>query len=85
MKYSPSFKIYFAYALAERIVFKLTGNPALTTRIKEAKKVVQIEAKANNGKANPPVAYRQSKMLQGRRLHGGPNITGLYAGQNGRT
>lgn len=85
VKFSPSFKIYFAYALAERIVFKLTGNPALTARIKEAKKVVQIEAKANNGKANPPVAYRQSRMLQGRRLYGGSSTTGLYTGQDGRT
>jgi len=85
VKFSPSFKIYLAYALAEKIVFKLTGNVALLGRVKEGKKVAQLEAKANNGKANPPVAFRQSKMLNGRRVYGGSRTTGLYTGQNGRT
>ena len=85
VKYSPSFKIYLAYSLADRIVFKLTGNVALLSRIKEAKKVAQLEAKANNGKANPPVAFRRSKMLSGRRIYSGSRSTGLYTGQNGRT
>jgi len=84
-KFSPSFKIYFAYCIAEKIVFKLTGNVALQKRVQDGKKVAQVEAKANNGKVNPPVAYRQSKLLQGRRLYGGSRTTGLYTGQNGRT
>ena len=85
VKYSPSFKIYLAYCLAEKIVYKLTGNVNLQTRITNGKKTAQLEAKAKNGKANPPVAYRQSRMLNGRRTFGGSRTSGLYTGQNGRT
>ena len=85
VKFSPSFKIYLAYGLAEKIVYKLTGNVNLQTRVTAGLKTAQLEAKAKNGKANPPVAYRQSKMLQGRRIYGGSRTTGLFAGQNGRT
>jgi len=85
VKMSPSFQIYLAYALAEKIVFKLTGNVALLGRVKDGKKVEQVNAKAKNGKANPPVAYRESKMLAARRIYGGSRTSGLYTGQNGRT
>jgi hypothetical protein len=85
VKFSPSFKIYLAYCLAEKIVFKLTGNVNLLTRIITSKKAEQLNAKASNGKANPPVAYRQSRMLNGRRVYGGSSTTGLFAGKNGRT
>ncbi|MCK5602421.1 hypothetical protein KAR91_11140 [Candidatus Pacearchaeota archaeon] len=84
-RFSPSFKIYAAYSLAKEIVFKLTGNVSLQNRIVAAKKAAELNAKAKNGKANPPVAFRQSKMLQGRRIYGGSRTTGLYSGQNGRT
>jgi len=85
VKFSPSFKIYLAYCLAERIVFKLTGNVNLQGRVTTGKKTAQLDAKAKNGKVNPPVAYRQSKMLAGRRIFGGSRTSGLYTGQNGRT
>ena len=85
VKYSPSFKIYLAYCVAEKIVYKVTGNVALQTRVTAGKKTAQLEAKAKNGKANPPVAFRQSRMLNGRRTFGGSRTSGLYAGQNGRT
>jgi len=85
VKFSPSFKIYLAYCLAEKIVFKLTGNVNLLTRIIAAKKTEELNAKATNGKANPPVAFRQSRMLSGRRTYGGSRTSGLFAGQNGRT
>jgi len=85
VKFSPSFKIYLAYALADKIAFKLTGNVNLAARITKALKTEELNAKANNGKANPPVAYRESKMLSGRRIYGGSRTTGLYTGQNGRT
>ena len=84
-KFSPSFKIFLAYALADKIVFKLTGNANLAGRVAAGRKTAEINARAKNGKANPPVAYRQSRMLEGRRLFGGSSIMGLYAGQNGRT
>jgi len=85
VKFSPSFKMYFAYALASEIVYKLTGNVSLGKRIADGLKTAELKAKAKNGKANPPVAYRESKMLQGRRTFGGSRTTGLYTGQNGRT
>ena len=85
VKFSPSFKIFLAYALADRVAFKLTGNVALGTRIIQGKKTAEVNARAKNGKANPPVAYRESKMLQGRRIYGGSSTRGLYSGQNGRT
>lgn len=83
-KYSPSFKIYLAYALAERVVYKLTGNANLQTRLQRGKQTEMVNAKAKNGKANPPVAYRESKMLNARRTYGGSRTTGLYLGRNGR-
>lgn len=83
--FSPSFIIYFAYALAEEIAFKLTGNVSLQKRIEAARTKKELKAKAKNGKANPPVAFRQSKMLNGRRIFGGSRTTGLFTGQNGRT
>ena len=85
VKFSPSFKIFLAYSLAEKIVFKLTGNVNLLTRITASKKAEELNAKATNGKANPPVAYRSSKMLAGRRVFGGSRTSGLFTGQNGRT
>ena len=85
VKFSPAFKMFLAYSLAEKIVFKLTGNVTLLARITAGKKTEELNAKAVNGKANPPVAYRQSRMLQGRRIYGGGRTTGLYTGQNGRT
>ena len=84
-KFNPAFKIYIAYALAEMIVFKITGNVNLQARVTKGKKAAELNAKAINGKANPPVAFRQSRMLQGRRIYGGSRTTGLYTGQNGRT
>jgi len=83
--YSPSFRIYLAHALADEIVYKLTGNAGLAGRVEKKRQKAELKAKAKNGKANPPVAYRQSKMLQGRRVYGGSRTTGLYTGQNGRT
>ena len=74
-KFSPSFKIFFAYSLADKTVFKLTGNVALAGRITTAMKTAEINAKAKNGKANPPIAFRQSKMLNGRRVYGGSRTT----------
>jgi len=85
VKFSPSFKIFLAYSLAEKIVYKLTGNVNLLVRITTGKKTEELNARANNGKANPPVAFRQSKMLNGRRIYGGSRTTGLYTGQDGRT
>jgi len=85
VKFSPSFKIYLAYCLAEKIVFKLTGNVNLLTRVTAGKKAEELNAKATNGKANPPVAYRSSRMLNGRRVFGGSHLSGLFTGQNGRT
>ena len=85
VKFSPSFKMFLAYALAEKVVFKLTGNVNLNTRITQGRKTAEVNARAKNGKANPPVAFRQSKMLNGRRVYGGSSTTGLYTGQNGRT
>jgi len=84
VKFSPSFKIYLAYCLAEKILFKLTGNVNLLTRVVNGKKAEELTARANNGKANPPVAFRQSRMLNGRRTFGGSRTSGLYAGKNGR-
>jgi len=84
-KWTPSFKIFVAYKLADLTVYKLTGNVSLGARIKEGLKQAELAAKAKNGKANPPVAYRQSKMLNARRVFGGSRTTGLFAGQNGRT
>jgi hypothetical protein len=85
VKYSAAFKIFLAYKLAEKIVYKLTGNVNLQTRITTALKTAEVNARAVNGKINPPVAFRSSKMLQGRRLYGGSTITGLFTEQNGRT
>jgi len=85
VKFSPSFKIFLAYALADRVVFKLTGNVSLGTRITQTRKTAEINARAKNGKANPPIAFRQSKMLNGRRVYGGSSINGLHTGHNGRT
>ena len=84
-KFSSSFILYFAYALAEQVVYKLTGNVNLHTRVTNGRKTEELKAKANNGKSNPPVAFRSSKMLQGRRLFGGSSVSGLYTEQNGRT
>lgn len=84
VKFSPSFKIFFAYALAERIAYKLTGNASLLTRVINGRKDAELNAKAKNGKANPPVAFRQSKMLGARRIYGGSSTTGLFTRQNGR-
>jgi hypothetical protein len=85
VKFSPSFKIYLAYSLAEKIVIKLTGNVALAARITTSKKTEEVNARANNGKSNPPVAFRRSKMLAGRRIYGSSQTTRFSTGQNGRT
>ena len=84
VKFSPSFKIYFAHALAEAVAFKLTGNINLVTRLTTARQKAELSAKAKNGKVNPPVAFRQSRMLNARRVHGGTSTSGLYARRNGR-
>jgi hypothetical protein len=68
-KWSPSFKFFVAASLAERIVYKLTGNAGLHGRVAQVMKTAEIGAKAKNGKANPPIAFRQSKMLNARRVY----------------
>jgi len=85
VKFSPSFKLYLAYLIAEKIVYKLTGNAGLQGRVSSGLKAEELNARANNGKSNPPVAFRTSRMLQGRRVYGGSSLTGLYEEQNGRT
>jgi len=85
VKFSPSFKIYLAYALALEVAYKLTGNTSLLVRIENGLKRSELNAKAKNGKSNPPVAYRESKMLAGRRVYKGSSTSGLFGGQNGRT
>lgn len=85
VKFSPAFKIYLAYCLAEKIVFKLTGNVNLQNRIINGKKSEEINARAVNGKANPPVAFRRSKMLNARRRFSSSLSTFLSTGQDGRT
>lgn len=75
-KFSPSFKFYIATELAEKIVYKLTGNPGLQNRIVQAKQREMMNAKAKNGKANPPIAFRQSRMLNARRMYGGGSSLG---------
>lgn len=81
-KFSPSFKFYLAAALAEKVVYKLTGNAGLQNRIVQAKQREQVNAKAKNGKANPPIAFRQSRMLNARRIYGG---TSRFGGTRGRS
>lgn len=70
-KWSPSFKWFIAASLGEKIVYKLTGNMGLQKRMAEAKQREQVNAQAKNGKVNPPIAYRQSRMLNARRVFGG--------------
>lgn len=84
-KYSAAFKMYLVYSLAEKIVYKLTGNVSLLGRVTAGRKVEELNAKAVNGKANPPVAYRDSKMLNARRIFGGSRTTGIFRGTHGRT
>lgn len=82
-KYSPSFKLFLAFALAEKVVYKLTGNAGLATRIAGLKKIEEVNARAKNGKSNPPIAFRRSKMLAGRRLYsGGVSAMGETYGRN---
>lgn len=83
-KYSAAFKMYLAYSLAEKILFKLTGNVSLMNRIITAKKSAEVNAKAVNGKDNPPVAFRRSRMLDARRIFGGSRTTGIFRGRHGR-
>ena len=85
VKFSPAFKMFFAYCLAEKIAMKLTGNVSLIGRVTAGKKTEELRARAANGKSNPPVAYRRSKMLEGRRIYGGSRTSGTFTGQNGRT
>jgi len=80
-KFSPSFKLYLAAELAEKIVYKLTGNPGLQNRVSQAKQREMLSAKAKNGKANPPIAFRQSRMLNARRIYGGASIHGRPYGR----
>lgn len=84
-KYSAAFKMFLAYSLADKIVFKLTGNISLINRIITAKKVAEVNARAVNGKENPPVAFRKSRMLEARRIFGGSRTTGIFRRANGRT
>lgn len=81
-KFSPSFKLYLAASLAEKIVFTITGNFGIQTRVSQAKQREMLNAKAKNGKANPPIAYRQSKMIEGRRIYGGTSKLGRLYGRN---
>jgi len=85
VKFPSSFKMFFAYSLAEVVVFKLTGNVNLQNRIVAAKKREEINARAVDGKANPPVAFRRSKMLAARRRFSSSSSTFLSTGQDGRT
>lgn len=82
-KYSPAFKLYLAHALAARVAFPLTGNAGLQTRLQVIEKQSQVYAKAVNGKANPPIPFRQSKMLNARRYYGGGSAA--IGGSYGRT
>lgn len=70
-KWSPSFKFFVAASFGEKVAYKLTGNAGLQKRMSEAKQREQINAQAKNGKVNPPIAYRQSRMLNARRIFGG--------------
>lgn len=83
-KFSPSFKQFLAHIMAEKIVYKLTGNVSLQNRVTASLKTAELNAKAKNGKANPPVAYRESRILQGRRVYAGAAGPGLFARRNGR-
>ena len=82
VKFSPSYKIYLAHALAEAIVYQLTGNLNLQTRISSARVKAEAKAKAKNGLANPPIAYRESRMLTNRRRYGSGRTS--YGRPNGR-
>ncbi len=81
-KYSPSFKLFLAASLAEKVVYKLTGNAGLQTRVIQAKQREQLNAQAKNGKVNPPIAFRQSRMLNARRIYGGASRLGRPYGRN---
>jgi hypothetical protein len=77
-KYSPAFKIYLAYALAEEVATQLTGNKTILDGISNKVKEKRVKAKSVNGKANPPRAYRGSRTLGARRS----NYSGAIYGED---
>ncbi len=70
-RFTPTFRLYLAAELAKAIVFKLTGSVGLTNRVEGVRKAAELKAKAANGRANPPRAYRAAKSTVGRRNQGG--------------
>lgn len=66
-KWTSAFKLYVAYQLVFFTVFKLTGQNAIATRLEGKISPIRMNAKAINGLANPPKAYRQSVMITARR------------------
>jgi len=68
-KWTAAFRIYVAYQLAYFTVFALTGQNQTTTRIQNQLTKHMTEAKAINGLLSPPRAYRESRMITGRRLY----------------
>ena len=66
-KFSPSFKLYLAYLLAYHTVAKLVGNTSVIGWVQKALQREEIQAKAKNGRNNPPKGYRRVEMLSARR------------------
>lgn len=81
-KFSPSFKMYLAALVAENIAYKLTGNRGLQASVVQRRQTEQLNAQSKNGKGNPPIAFRQSRMLNARRIYGGASRLGRPYGRN---
>lgn len=84
VQFPPSFKMYLAAKIAEVIVYKITSNPTLQKRMVTIRQEYERSAKAKNGKVNPPVAFRRSKLLEARRRYAGPASGSHLARPNGR-
>lgn len=84
VRFSPSFKLFLAARVAEQVVFALTGSATLRAAVIKIRKEYELSAKAKNGMANPPIAYRQSRMLNARRLYGGSTAYSALERQGGR-
>lgn len=69
--YTATFKIYLAHLLASAIVSKLTGNAGVIRRVQAMVAPVRAMAKAKNGKDSPVKIFKESKMLNGRKLYEG--------------
>lgn len=65
--YPASFRIYLAHLLAYNTVTKLVGMTGAADKVLKRLQKAELEAKAKNGRSNPPRAYRKSYMLSARR------------------